>query len=79
MLGQSTAVVQSVQRRLIIGLGLTAVVGGLALVPLDTLAPKSAKPLFFYLTPLVRVQKQLEEATAIVEDAKWDGQLPYPH
>jgi hypothetical protein len=44
------------QRRLLLGLGAAVVLGGLALVPLDVLTPAPSKPLFLYLTPLVRVE-----------------------
>ncbi len=44
------------QRRLLIGLGLTAAAVALALIPTAELRGKPPKPLFFYLTPLVRVQ-----------------------
>ena len=44
------------QRRVLIGVAGTAVLGALALVDLGSLVPKPSKPLFFYLTPLVRVE-----------------------
>ena len=44
------------QRRVLVGMLGTAVLGAFALVPLDGLQPKPSKPLFYYLTPLVRVQ-----------------------
>ena len=45
-----------VQKRLLLGLGLTAAAGALALIPTAELRGKPSKPLFFYLTPLVRIQ-----------------------
>jgi len=66
------------QRRLLLGVGLTAVAAALALVPLDVLSPPPAKPLFFFLTPLVRIQAQLDEAYSLVQDAQWDGAPPHP-
>ena len=44
------------QRRLLIGIGLAGAAGALALVPTAELRGKPSKPLFFYLTPLVRIQ-----------------------
>lgn len=57
-----------VRRRLIIGGVATAVIAALSLLPTDSLRlSRPSKPLFFYLTPLVRVQgllKDLETAAA---------------
>ena len=47
------------QRRVLIGVLGAAAIGALALVPLDSLQPKPSKPLFYYLTPLVRVEVRL--------------------
>ena len=44
------------QRRLIIGVGLSAALGAFALVPTEQLQPAPSKPLFFYLVPLLRVR-----------------------
>ncbi len=44
------------QRRVLLGVAGTAVLGALALVDLGSLVPKPSKPLLFYLTPLVRVE-----------------------
>lgn len=46
----------ALQKRLVIGLGLTAAAVALALIPTAELRGKPSKPLFFYLTPLVRIQ-----------------------
>ena len=47
----------AVQKRLLLGLGLTAAAAiALALIPTAELRGKPSKPLFFYLTPLVRIQ-----------------------
>lgn len=62
----------TVQRRLLLGVGLAAALGALALVPLDVLTPAPSQPLFFYLTPLIRVQALLEDASSVVQDAQWD-------
>ncbi len=62
------------QRRLILGLGLAAVAGGLALVPLDLLTPTPSKPLFFYLTPLVRVQVTLPPDVWCLSVHRMEGQ-----
>ena len=45
------------QRRVLIGLAVTAAAAAFALVPTDSLRlVKPQKPLFFYLVPLLRVQ-----------------------
>ncbi len=46
----------SMQRRLLIGIAAAAVLGGLSLIPSDTLREKPPKPLFQYLAPLLRIQ-----------------------
>jgi hypothetical protein len=46
----------SLQRRLIIGIGLSAALGAFALVPTEALRPRPSKPLFLYLVPLLRIQ-----------------------
>ena len=46
----------ALQKRLLIGLGFTAAAVALALIPTADLRGKPSKPLFFYLTPLVRIQ-----------------------
>jgi hypothetical protein len=60
-----------IQRRLLIGIGLTAVVGAFALVPTERLQPPPSKPLFFYLVPLLRVQRLLEEAEKIIPEGDY--------
>lgn len=60
-----------VQRRLLIGLGLTVGLGAFALVPTEQLAPKPSKPLFFYLTPLIRVQGILDEIERVIPDGDY--------
>ena len=55
------------QRRVLIGVAGTAVLGALALVDLGGLVPKPSKPLFFYLTPLVRVEVREQCWTTIGE------------
>lgn len=62
---------QVIQRRLLIGAALTAVGVGFALVPTEKLAPRPARPLYFYLIPLLRAQSLLVEAKQIIEDADW--------
>ena len=45
------------QRRLLIGVGLTLALGAFALVPTDVLRiNKPSKPLFMYIIPLLRIQ-----------------------
>ena len=51
-----TSVDGFMQRRLLIGIGLTGAAVALALIPTAELRGKPSKPLFFYLTPLVRIQ-----------------------
>lgn len=46
----------ALQRRLIIGLGLTGAAIAFALIPTSDLRQKPPKPLFFYLTPLYRIK-----------------------
>jgi len=61
-----------VRRRLLQGAAATALLAAFALVPTSALrlgAP--AKPLFFYLVPLVRVLDQLRDLEPAVEDADW--------
>ena len=67
------------QRRVLIGVAGTAVLGALALVDLGSLQPKPSKPLFFYLTPLVRVEVRLPMLCAInrAGSVRSDGQ-PQP-
>ena len=45
-----------VRRRLLLGVGLAVAAGAFALVPTEKLQAPPAKPLFFYLVPLVRVE-----------------------
>ena len=47
--------------------------GGFALVPTERLQPAPSKPLFFYLVPLVRVQKLLKEAEQIIPDGDYEA------
>jgi hypothetical protein len=56
-----------VQRRTLIGVGLSALVGAFALVPTEKLQPAPSKPLFFYLVPLLRVRALLVEASGLLE------------
>jgi hypothetical protein len=60
-----------VQRRLIIGLVASLGLGAFALVPTEKLAPAPSKPLFFYLTPLIRVQGLLEEVEKVVPEGDY--------
>ncbi len=53
---QETVPAVVLQRRVLIGVLGTAVLGAFALVPLEGLQSKPSKPLFYYLTPLIRVQ-----------------------
>ncbi|KAL0055531.1 hypothetical protein WJX82_001534 [Trebouxia sp. C0006] len=60
-----------VQRRLLIGIGLTGAAVALALVPTAELRGKPSKPLFFYLTPLVRIQQLLIQAQDLASNGNW--------
>lgn len=57
-----------VKRRLIIGLGITAVAVGLSFLKLPQGLIKPSKPLFFYLAPIVRLREQLK----LIEDSSSD-------
>ena len=61
-----------VQRRLLIGLGLSAALGAFALVPTEKLQPPPSKPLFFYLVPLLRVQDILVEIIKVIPDGNYE-------
>lgn len=60
-----------VQRRLLIGIGLAGAAVALALVPTAELRGKPSKPLFFYLTPLVRIQQLLIQAQDLASNGSW--------
>ncbi|KAL3154145.1 hypothetical protein ABBQ32_013670 [Trebouxia sp. C0010 RCD-2024] len=60
-----------VTKRLLLGLGLTAAAGALALIPTADLRGKPSKPLFFYLTPLVRIQQLLSKADDLAVNGNW--------
>ena len=62
---------ETLTRRLILGGVGTALFVALSLVP-DAAGPP-AKPLFFYLAPLLRVQALLPRAEEVVSDADWRG------
>lgn len=65
------------QRRLLIGTVLTVAVIGLSILPTDALRfARPSKPLFFYLTPLVRVQNLLDDLEQAGNDGNTDGALP---
>ena len=61
-----------VRRRLVIGLGLSAVVAAFAMVPTEKLQPPPPKPLFFYLIPLIRTQEILQEIVSILPDGDYE-------
>ena len=63
------------QRRLLIGAVLTVAVAGLSILPTDALRfSRPSKPLFFYLTPLVRVQSLLEDLEKAANEGETDGE-----
>ncbi len=62
---------ETLTRRLLLGGVGTALFVALSLVP-DSAGPP-AKPLFFYLVPLLRVQALLPKAEEVVADADWSG------
>lgn len=61
-----------VQRRLIIGVSLSAALGAFALVPTEQLQPPPSKPLFFYLVPLLRVRSLLDEVLAVAGEGDYE-------
>ncbi|KAK9864586.1 hypothetical protein WJX84_004795 [Apatococcus fuscideae] len=61
-----------VRRRLLIGIAAAAVLGGLSLIPSDTLREKPPRPLFQYLAPLLRIQGLLADADTIVNNGEWE-------
>lgn len=62
-----------VARRLVLGAVAAAGAAAFALVPTDALrlGGRPRKPLFFYLTPLVRAGPLLDEAARAGEEAEW--------
>lgn len=60
----------TVNRRLIIGLALTAAFAGLSQIEIE--APEPTKPLFFYLVPIVRSRELLRRATKLAEEGEWE-------
>ena len=62
---------ETLSRRLLLGGVGTALFVALSLIP-DADGPP-AKPLFFYIVPLLRVQALLPRAEAVVADADWGG------
>ena len=60
----------TVNRRLIIGLALTAAFAAFSQVSIE--APEPTKPLFFYLVPLVRSRALLVRATTLAEEGEWE-------
>jgi len=61
-----------VQRRLLIGVAASVGLAAFALVPTENFRPRPSKPLFFYLTAVLRVQAQLKDLEALVADAEFD-------
>jgi hypothetical protein len=59
----------TVNKRLLIGLGLTAAFCAAALVPDKQTRAKPSKPCFFYLVPLLRIKALLPELEATVASA----------
>ncbi len=60
----------TVNRRLIVGLALTAAFAGLSQIEIE--APEPSKPLFFYLVPIVRSRELLRRATKLAEEGEWE-------
>ena len=68
----ATAIDQAViQRRILIGLGISAGLGAFALIPTERLQPPPSQPLFFYLVPLLRAQRLLQEAKDIIPNGEY--------
>lgn len=61
-----------IQRRVLMGAVATAGLAAFALVPTKDLRLKPARPLYFYLAGLVRVQEQLVQIQELVDNADWD-------
>lgn len=61
-----------VRRRLLIGIGISAALGAFALIPTEKLQPPPSKPLFFYLTPLVRVEGLLQEVETVIPEGDYE-------
>jgi hypothetical protein len=68
--GESPAAV--VQRRLVLGIGLSVALGAFSLVPTEQLQLAPSKPLFFYLVPLLRVRALLDEVLAVATEGDYD-------
>lgn len=64
---------EEIRRRILIGLGITAAVGAFALIPTEKLQPPPSKPLFFYLVPLLRVEKLLTEAESVIPEGDYQA------
>jgi len=64
----------TVQKRLLIGILLSALAGGFALIPTTSLAPPPSKPLFFYLSPLLQAQQYLIQLETVIPEGDY-GQL----
>uniref|UniRef100_A0A7S1X3N2 Uncharacterized protein n=1 Tax=Tetraselmis chuii TaxID=63592 RepID=A0A7S1X3N2_9CHLO len=62
----------TVQRRLLLGIAATIGLGAFALVPTETFRPRPSKPLFFYLTAILRVQSQLKDLERLVDNGELD-------
>ncbi|KAI8465048.1 MAG: hypothetical protein J3K34DRAFT_95919 [Monoraphidium minutum] len=62
----------AIKKRVLLGGAATAALLAFALVPTKDLRLKPSKPLYFYLTALVRVQEQLVAMRELVEDGQWD-------
>ena len=60
----------TVNRRLIVGLALTAAFAAFSQVSIE--APEPTKPLFFYLVPIVRSRALLVRATTLAEEGEWE-------
>ncbi|GBF87305.1 hypothetical protein Rsub_00016 [Raphidocelis subcapitata] len=61
-----------IKRRALIGGAAAAGLGAFALVPTKDLRLKPSKPMYFYLTALLRVQSQLGSLREYVDNAEWD-------
>ncbi|CAL51862.1 unnamed product [Ostreococcus tauri] len=60
----------TVNRRLAIGLALTGAFAAFSQISIE--APEPAKPLFFYLVPIVRSRELLRRAAKSADEGEWD-------
>ena len=65
----------TVNRRLAIGIAMTAGFIGFGLIPDDSIGGKPEKPLFFYLVPIARSREILRNCEELAEDGEFEALL----